>query len=91
MCNDPVVTKFSRLPNGTVIGEYEVQEAGKKYSGHLVQHGALRDHAATFDWTDHFGHGALELKFDDDYCSFDGKWSNSEGTMMDEPWNGRRR
>ncbi len=89
--NDAVVTKFSRLPNGTVIGEYEVQENGQKYSGQLVQHGPLEDHAATFDWTDQFGHGTLEMKFDDDYCSFEGRWSSSDESMIDEPWTGRRR
>lgn len=90
LSNDPVETKFSRL-NGVVVGEYTIREPGQQYSGQLVQRGPLRDHAATFDWSDKFGHGTVEMKFDGDYCSFDGRWRNAEGTMIDEPWTGRRR
>lgn len=90
LSRDPVSTSFTQLANGDIVGHYEVKEQGHSYSGNLVQHGQIKDHKATFDWTDQFGRGTLEVTFDDDYCLFTGAWRNEEGTMINEPWNGHR-
>jgi hypothetical protein len=90
LSTDSVDTDFVQLPDGTLVGDYRVKERAETYTGYLVQNGPIQDHTATFRWADQFGRGTVEATFDDDYCTFRGKWQNDEGTMINEPWNGHR-
>lgn len=90
LSTDSVDTVITELPNGSLTGIYSVKENGTVYSGRLSQIGSTMAHNATFEWTDQFGHGTVDVSFDSDYCKFDGRWRNDEGTMLNEPWSGHR-
>lgn len=89
--NDSVTTTFGQTKEGTLIGTYTVTQSDGVYTGTLKQRGALQDHAATFDWQDKYGTGTVTVKFDADYCRFNGNWSfDGLSSFNNSPWDGHR-
>lgn len=87
---DPVVTSFAVDSNGRLSGNYTVDEENGAYSGILTS--IVFEDARTISaaWTDKFGEGYALLEFSGDFSSFNGEWTNIEGTGG-LPWSGERR
>jgi hypothetical protein len=91
LVDDTVTTAFVRQPDGTINGEYKVATKQGVYTGVLFQRSAMKDNNCSFDWYDKWGHGVVNVAFDPDFCQFAGKWSSSDGRIMNAPWGGHRR
>ena len=86
---DPVVTVLAFDDQGRFAGSYRIDDENGSFEGTLsglVQEG---ERSYSLEWTDRDGEGFLMLEFNNDYSSFTGAWTDTDG-QYPRPYTGKR-
>jgi hypothetical protein len=86
---DPVLTVFSRSPEGAWTGSYVLGEEEDVEVGQLDACAWETMLLITCRWTDRHGVGFARLLFSSDYRAFRGFWGNTMDALT-LPWEGGR-
>lgn len=71
-------------------GTYRFADKGAQTAGTLADCKAAGQRVINCTWSDKYGSGPLQLKFAEDYASFEGYW-NSGAALPQYRWSGTRR
>ena len=88
----PMVSEFKINENKGVWGNYRYIYEEKNYEG-VFYKGKLTGFDLEIFWSDEFGEGWLEIKFDKSFNSFKGNWGaieNKKKLRKDGTWTGER-
>jgi hypothetical protein len=84
----PAETIIIHDAKGGLTGTYTFVDQGQVINGTLAQAQAKGHERWRFVWTDEYGSGQLDVKFNADESAFTGKWGDGAGKPH-LPWNGR--
>jgi len=85
---DPAETTIIRDDAGNLSGSYQFTDDGQAYRGDLSRGTMTRKGTWHFTWTDNFGMGQLDIRFNSDAPAFDGLWGADKDTP-NLPWYGK--
>lgn len=86
---DPVATVLAFDDQGRFTGSYRIDDEAGSFEGNLSGLVPEGDRTFSLEWTDRDGEGFLLLEFSEDYSSFSGVWTDTDGQIQ-RPYNGRR-
>lgn len=89
----PVFTTFYPQPmdeQKQMYGTFMYQENDDWVTGSLSRCQSLPDRQTICQWHDKYGTGIMDIRFDEQYQSFDGSWGTYCGTRPDLIWNGKK-
>ena len=82
-------TNLTRNAEGSWEGQYSFLEGDQKTFGKLSLGRVIEDSKLVFLWTDKYGKGHLEIKFNENANEFDGFWGINDDLVY-LLWNGIR-
>ncbi len=86
---DKVTTSLTVTGN-ILSGTYAIFEASGKTTGKLSGFRETGPREGVFTWHDAYGQGTLNIRFSDDYRSFEGRWNPQGNSETGGTWNGQR-
>jgi hypothetical protein len=84
----PAETGITRNDRGELIGTYTFVDGTRVFNGTLAPATPMAKNSWRFIWTDDYGSGELDVKFNADQSAFTGKWGDGHNKPR-LPWNGK--